>query len=117
MDTKTLTLIRQRTLKNDKSEIVHQNTVKRRVDEWMSENFLEEQQCTDGLSFHDLCIYLFMIQMSRGYEDERLILQIFLMFVNRTDIYGRFGTMTSSDPDFEHTRMSLADLRVLLMSI
>lgn len=58
-----------------------------------------------------------MIQMSRGYEDERLILHIFLMFVNRADIYGRFGAMTSDDSDFEHSRMSLADLRVLLMSI
>ena len=59
--------------------------MQRKVNEWVSEIYLTEQQIMEGLNFHDFCIFLFMIQMSRGYEDERLILQIFLMFVNKQD--------------------------------
>jgi len=70
----TLKLIRQRSLKNDRSELVHRATVTRKVNEWMSETYLSKQQRLDGLTFHELCIFLFMVQMSRGYEDERLIL-------------------------------------------
>jgi hypothetical protein len=48
----------------------------------------------EGVNFHDICIFLFMIQMSRGYEDERLILQIFLMFINKADDFGKFGHLS-----------------------
>ena len=68
----------------------------------------------EGLNFHDFCVFLFMIQMSRGYEDEQVILQIFLMFVNKQDEFGRFGALGHLDDNFEMARISEADLRVLL---
>ena len=58
-----------------------------------------------------------MTQMSRGYEDERLILQVFLAFVNRADRYGRFKELSLDHPGLENSRMSEADLRVLLICI
>jgi hypothetical protein len=58
-----------------------------------------------------------MVQISRGYEDERLILSIFLMFANKADSFGRFGNLSSTDEDFKLAHISEADLRVLLMSI
>ena len=60
---------------------------------------------------------MFMIQMSRGYEDERLLLQIFIMFINRADQYGRFGVIEAQDERLEDARISQIDLRVLLMCI
>ena len=69
----------------------------RKVNEWLSEKYLTVQQTHEGLSFHDLCIFLFMIKMSRGYEDERLILQVFLMFVNKADDFGRFNDISHQD--------------------
>ena len=56
-----------------------------------------------------------MIKMSRGYEDERLVLQVFLMFMNRADSQGRFGVLTYESEEIEYARMSEGDLRVLLM--
>lgn len=58
-----------------------------------------------------------MIQMSRGYEDEKLIFQVFLMFANRADIHGKFGPLTEDDPIVEYVRMSEGDLQVLLICI
>ena len=58
-----------------------------------------------------------MVQMSRGYEDEHLILKVFLMFVNRADEEGRFGAMTREDESIELVRLSIYDLRVLLLCI
>ena len=58
-----------------------------------------------------------MVQMSRGYEDEHLILKVFLMFVNRADDEGRFGAMTREDESIELVRLSIYDLRVLLLCI
>ena len=55
--------------------------------------------------------------MSRGYEDEHLILKVFLMFVNRADDEGRFGAMTREDESIELVRLSIYDLRVLLLCI
>lgn len=75
MNIKTLKKIREsRTAVNDKSDKVHAQIVRRKVNQWVSSEYLSEQQIEEGLSFHDLCIFLFMIKMSRGYEDERLIL-------------------------------------------
>ena len=56
-----------------------------------------------------------MIQMSRGYEDERLILHVFLMFMNRADDLGRFGVLNHEDERIETAKMSQADIRVFLM--
>ena len=55
--------------------------------------------------------------MSRGYEDEQLILQVFLMFINRSDSFGRFGVIGPQDENFELVKLSEVDLRVLLMCI
>ena len=58
-----------------------------------------------------------MIQMSRGYEDEKLIHKVFLMFANRADVHGRYGTLTEDDTNVEFARMTESDLRVLLICI
>lgn len=95
MNISTLQKIREsKTTFNEKTEKVHREIVFRKVNQWVSTEYLTEVQIEQGLSFHDLCIFLFMIQMSRGYEDERLILQIFLMFMNRADDCGRFGVLS-----------------------
>ena len=96
---------------------MHRITVNRKVRDWVSSNFLTELQMAEGINYHDLCIFLFMIKMSRGYEDERLILKIFLMFVNRADELGRFGVIYETDEVIDSSRMSKSDLRVLLMCI
>ena len=107
MNIKTLKKIREsRTAVNDKSDKVHAQIVRRKVNQWVSSEYLSEQQIEEGLSFHDLCIFLFMIKMSRGYEDERLILQIFLMFMNRADDFGRYGVLSPEDEQIEHAKMS-----------
>ena len=71
------------TIKNKSSEQMHVQKVLRKVEEWVSVTYLTEIQLASGLNFHELCIFLFMLKMSRGYEDERVILQVFLMFKNR----------------------------------
>ena len=53
--------------------------------------------------------------MSRGYEDEKLIFKVFLLFANRSDVHGRFGTLTDTDTNVEFARMTESDLRVLLI--
>ena len=107
MNIKTLKKIREsRTAVNDKSDKVHAQIVRRKVNQWVSGEYLSEQQIEEGLSFHDLCIFLFMIKMSRGYEDEHLILQIFLMFMNRADDFGRYGVLSPEDERIEHAKMS-----------
>lgn len=57
-----------------------------------------------------------MIKMSRGYEDERLILRVFLMFVNRADDLGRFGVLSPEHEYLTNAKLSQADIRVFLMS-
>ena len=107
MNLQTLKKIREsRTIVNDKSDKVHAQIVRRKVNQWVSIEYLSEQQIEEGLNFHDFCIFLFMIKMSRGYEDERLILQIFLMFMNRSDDFGRFGVLSPEDERIEYTKMS-----------
>ena len=107
MNIHTLRKIREsKTAINEKTNKVHRNIVRRKVNSWVSTEYLSEAQIEQGLSFHDLCIFLFMIQMSRGYEDERLILQVFLMFMNRADDFGRFGVLSHEDERIEHAKMS-----------
>ena len=52
----------------------------RRANEWISSKYLSSLQLEVGLTYHELCIFLFTCKLSRGYEDERIILQVFLMF-------------------------------------
>ena len=60
------------------------------------------------------CSNCFLVWQGSWHEDERLILQIFLMIVNKQDDQGKFGQMSHEDDDFEMARISEADLRVLL---
>lgn len=53
--------------------------------------------------------------MSRGYKDERVILQVFLMFLNRADLQGNFGNLSHESPEIKEVRMSVSDLYVLLI--
>lgn len=116
MNISTLRKIRDcRTAVNEKTDKVHRDIVRRKVNSWVSSENLTEQQIEEGLSFHELCIFLFMIKMSRGYEDERLILQVFLMFTNRSDDFGRFGVLSPEDERIASAKMSQADIRVFLM--
>ena len=89
---------------------MHVQKVLRNVEEWVSETYLTEVQLASGLNFHELCIFLFMLKMSRGYEDERVILQVFLMFKNRQDEQGRFGDLTHDQPGMDQARISVSDL-------
>ena len=70
-------------MKNKSSETFHTATVLRRVEEWVSPTYLTETQLQAGITFTELCVFLFMIKMSRGHDDERTILQVFLLFLNR----------------------------------
>ena len=98
MNISTLQKIREcKTTFSEKTDKMHREIVFRKVNQWVSTDYLTDIQIEKGLSFHDLCIFLFMIQMSRGYEDEKLILQIFLMFINRSDDFGRFGVLSHQD--------------------
>jgi len=100
---------------NLSSEHFHRSTVLRKVNDLCSANFLSERQLAEGLTYNDLCVYLFSVQMSRGYEDEHLILRVFLMFVNRQNVQGRFREVTYDHPDMDRVRLSESDLRVLLI--
>ena len=62
--------------------MVHRATAMRRVNQWVSDAYLTPEQLKNGVNYTDLCIFLFAIRMSRGYEDESLILQVFFMFIN-----------------------------------
>mmetsp|Transcript_38031 Transcript_38031/g.46477 ORF Transcript_38031/g.46477 Transcript_38031/m.46477 type:complete len:150 (+) Transcript_38031:1302-1751(+) len=112
----TLQMLRNEpVVKNKSSEQLHVQTVLRRVDEWVSPAFLTEPQIEGGLTFHELCIFLFMVKMSRGYEDERVILQVFLMLKNRQDLHGQFGELSHDHEYMEEARISLSDLYILLI--
>lgn len=61
------------------------------------------------MTYRELCKFLFTIYMSRGYEDERLILKVFIMFVSQQSI------PNSQKLDIENLKMSLTDLRAFLL--
>ena len=67
---------------NKSSEKVHRATILRRINEWISTDYLTQSQLDSGVNYRELCKFLFTIYMSRGYEDERLILKVFIMFVS-----------------------------------
>ena len=71
------------TMTNKSSEKVHKATILRRINEWISTDYLTQSQLESGVTYRELCKFLFTIYMSRGYEDERLILKVFIMFVSQ----------------------------------
>ena len=73
----------------------------------------------NGLSFLEFTQYLLVIGFSRGIEDEVLLLLIYLMFLNRLRD-GKFGDMYPENEYsevFTETRISVQDLKVLLLCI
>ena len=91
--------------------------VTRRVDDWLSTRYLTDQQLEFGLTFHELCIFLFTCKLSRGYDDERVILQVFLMFQNRANAEGKYGSLSYDHVEMDAARMTVNDLRVFLFCI
>ena len=100
---------------NKNSEQFHMANVIRRVNNWVSPTYLTYTQLDVGLNYHELCIFLFTLKMSRGYEDERVILQVFLMFLNRANLEGKYGSFTYDHTEMDSSRMSVSDLYVFLV--
>ena len=94
---------------NKSSEKVHRATILRRINEWLSTDYLTQIQLEAGVTYRELCKFLFTIYMSRGYEDERLILKVFIMFVSQHSI------PNSQKLDIENLKMNMTDLRAFLL--
>ena len=95
------------------------NYANRKIAEWLSADYLDASQHSQGLNFAELAQYMFDIGFSRGLEDEALILTIYLMFLNRLKD-GAFGNVSPHTEDleaFSQTRISIQDVQVLLHCI